>query len=65
MFVKRVVIANLGEKFSSEIAKSWSAVNKTRIGSLGSDRTGIFAFSAEELFSEKLLLIMWLGIRND
>ena len=31
---------------------------------LGSDRTGIFSFSAEELFSEKLFLIMTQVARN-
>ena len=30
----------------------------------GSDRTGIFSFSAEELFSEKLFLIMTQVARN-
>ena len=43
------------------------AVNKTRIGSLGSDRIGsdwYFAFAAEELFREKLFLIMTQVARN-
>ena len=31
---------------------------------LGSDRTGIFSFSAEELFWEKLFLIMTQVARN-
>ena len=43
---------------------TWGSGGLDRESDCGSDRTGIFAFSAEELFWEKLFLIMTQVARN-
>ena len=53
-----IIIINL-------LSKKWEAINKIQIGlRIGSDLTGILAFGAEELFWEKLFLIMTQVARN-